>query len=137
MTGAIASAGARRDPIEIGRVHAFLRFSVGVTMAFILAETTGWAPTFLPPVLLAGLVCFPLTRGGRRERTRLILDVLLGDPPLFPQHQEVELSWEILDPILDFWAEQPEQPELYEPGSWGPAGAEAMLARDGFAWRRP
>ena len=29
---------------------------------------------------------------------RLILDVLLGDPPLFPQHQEVELSWEILDP---------------------------------------
>ena len=36
---------------------------------------------------------------------RLILDVLLGDPPLFPQHEEVELSWEILDPILDYWAE--------------------------------
>ena len=30
---------------------------------------------------------------------RLILDVLLGDPPLFPQHEEVELSWQILDPI--------------------------------------
>jgi glucose-6-phosphate 1-dehydrogenase len=68
---------------------------------------------------------------------RLILDVLLGDPPLFPQHQEVELSWEILDPILNFWAEQPEQPELYEPGSWGPPGADAMLVRDGFVWRRP
>jgi glucose-6-phosphate 1-dehydrogenase len=68
---------------------------------------------------------------------RLILDVLLGDPPLFPQHQEVELSWEILDPILDYWASQPEQPEPYEPGSWGPAGADAMLARDGFTWRRP
>src|ERR687894_165515 len=68
---------------------------------------------------------------------RLILDVLLGDPPLFPQHQEVELSWEILDPILDYWASRPEQPEPYEPGSWGPAGADAMLARDGFAWRRP
>jgi len=68
---------------------------------------------------------------------RLILDVLLGDPPLFPQHQEVELSWEILDPILDYWASRPEQPEAYEPGSWGPAGADAMLARDGFAWRRP
>ena len=25
---------------------------------------------------------------------RLILDVLLGDPPLFPQHEEVELSWQ-------------------------------------------
>ena len=51
---------------------------------------------------------------------RLILDVLLGDPPLFPQHEEVELSWEILDPILDYWASLPEQPEPYEPGSWGP-----------------
>ena len=30
---------------------------------------------------------------------RLILDVLLGDPPLFPRHEEVELSWKILDPI--------------------------------------
>jgi hypothetical protein len=29
---------------------------------------------------------------------RLILDVLLGDPPLFPRHEEVELSWKILDP---------------------------------------
>ena len=35
---------------------------------------------------------------------RLILDVLLGDPPLFPQHEEVELSWQILDPILEHWA---------------------------------
>ncbi len=32
---------------------------------------------------------------------RLILDVLLGDPPLFPRHEEVEMSWRILDPILD------------------------------------
>ncbi len=68
---------------------------------------------------------------------RLILDVLLGDPPLFPQHEEVELSWEILDPILDFWAGLPDQPEPYAPGSWGPAGSDAMLARDGFVWRRP
>jgi glucose-6-phosphate 1-dehydrogenase len=68
---------------------------------------------------------------------RLILDVLLGDPPLFPQHEEVELSWEILDPILDYWASLPEQPEPYEPGAWGPAGADLMLARDGFSWRRP
>ncbi len=30
---------------------------------------------------------------------RLILDVLLGDPPLFPRHEEVELSWKILDPV--------------------------------------
>ena len=49
---------------------------------------------------------------------RLILDVLLGDPPLFPRHEEVELSWKILDPIEEFWASQG-QPEQYAPGSWG------------------
>ena len=36
---------------------------------------------------------------------RLILDVLLGEPPLFPRHAEVELSWKILDPFEDYWAQ--------------------------------
>ncbi|RJK93868.1 glucose-6-phosphate dehydrogenase [Vallicoccus soli] len=67
---------------------------------------------------------------------RLILDVLLGDPPLFPRHEEVERSWEILDPIEEFWATQG-QPEQYASGTWGPKGADAMLAREGRTWRRP
>jgi glucose-6-phosphate 1-dehydrogenase len=67
---------------------------------------------------------------------RLILDVLLGDPPLFPRHEEVELSWEILDPIEEHWARGP-QPEAYRSGGWGPDSANAMLARDGRVWRRP
>jgi glucose-6-phosphate 1-dehydrogenase len=67
---------------------------------------------------------------------RLILDVLLGDPPLFPRHQEVELSWQILDPIEAYWATQG-QPEQYQPGTWGPQSADDLLARDGRVWRRP
>ncbi|HQY33277.1 glucose-6-phosphate dehydrogenase [Actinotalea sp.] len=67
---------------------------------------------------------------------RLILDVLLGDPPLFPRHEEVELSWKILDPITAYWARRG-QPEQYRSGTWGPASADAMMARDGRAWRRP
>lgn len=67
---------------------------------------------------------------------RLILDVLLGDPPLFPRHEEVELSWKILDPIEEFWRAQG-QPEQYQPGTWGPASADEMMARDGRVWRRP
>ena len=67
---------------------------------------------------------------------RLILDVLLGDPPLFPRHEEVELSWKILDPIEEFWETQG-QPEQYAPGTWGPASADALMARDGRVWRRP
>ena len=67
---------------------------------------------------------------------RLILDVLLGDPPLFPRHEEVELSWKILDPIEAFWETQG-QPEQYRPGSWGPSSADVMMQQDGRAWRRP
>jgi glucose-6-phosphate 1-dehydrogenase len=66
---------------------------------------------------------------------RLLLDVLIGDPPLFPRQQEVELGWRILDPVEDFWATYT-KPEQYPAGSEGPASAEAMMARDGRAWRR-
>ena len=67
---------------------------------------------------------------------RLILDVLLGEPPLFPRQREVELSWEILDPIVSHW-EASGQPEQYGPGSWGPSSSDEMLERDGRSWRRP
>jgi glucose-6-phosphate 1-dehydrogenase len=66
---------------------------------------------------------------------RLLLDVLIGDPPLFPRQQEVELGWRILDPVEDFWASYT-KPEQYPAGSAGPASAEAMMARGGRAWRR-
>jgi glucose-6-phosphate 1-dehydrogenase len=66
---------------------------------------------------------------------RLLLDVLIGDPPLFPGHEEVELSWKILDPLEEFWAADG-RPEPYPAGSAGPASADAMMARDGRAWRR-
>ena len=47
---------------------------------------------------------------------RLILDVLLGDPPLFPRHEEVELSWKILDPIEEFWEKEGGPLEQYAAG---------------------
>ncbi len=67
---------------------------------------------------------------------RLILDVLLGDPPLFPRHEEVELSWKILDPLIASWAKTG-RPEPYDSGGWGPDGAHEMLGRDGRTWRMP
>ena len=68
---------------------------------------------------------------------RLILDVLLGDPPLFPRHEEVELSWKILDPILEHWASR--RPARGSRRRTRPApGARSprtrCCARD---WRRP
>ena len=40
----------------------------------------------------------------------------------------------ILDPIEEFWTTQG-QPEQYASGTWGPAGADEMMARDGRTWR--
>ncbi|HEX2315478.1 MAG TPA: glucose-6-phosphate dehydrogenase [Thermomonospora sp.] len=66
---------------------------------------------------------------------RLLLDVLIGDPPLFPRQEEVELSWAILDPIEEYWAEHG-RPEQYKSGGYGPESADLLMARDGRAWRR-
>jgi glucose-6-phosphate 1-dehydrogenase len=71
---------------------------------------------------------------------RLLLDVMLGDPTLFPRWDEVAQAWETVQPILDRWAETP-APELpnYEAGSWGPKTADELIARGrpGRRWRRP
>jgi glucose-6-phosphate 1-dehydrogenase len=66
---------------------------------------------------------------------RLLLDVLIGDPPLFPRQEEVELSWQILDPVEEYW-DKHGAPQAYPAGSWGPKAADEMMARDGRAWRR-
>ncbi|MDO5454520.1 MAG: glucose-6-phosphate dehydrogenase [Corynebacterium sp.] len=67
---------------------------------------------------------------------RLILDALLDEASLFPTNAEVELSWAILDPILEYWDDNG-RPDEYRAGSWGPDSADAMLRRDGRTWRRP
>ncbi|MDX9954219.1 MAG: glucose-6-phosphate dehydrogenase [Anaerolineae bacterium] len=66
---------------------------------------------------------------------RLLLDALQGDAALFARADEIELAWGIIDPILATWA-GPEAPPLasYSPGSWGPAEANDLLAREGRAW---
>jgi glucose-6-phosphate 1-dehydrogenase len=66
---------------------------------------------------------------------RLLLDVLIGDPPLFPRQEEVELSWKILDPIEEFWADH-DKPEQYPAGTPGPGSADELIGRDGRTWRR-
>jgi glucose-6-phosphate 1-dehydrogenase len=67
---------------------------------------------------------------------RLLLDMLRGEPSLFPVNAEVELSWRILDPVLQYWAKHG-KPEPYPAGTWGPPSADRMIARTGRTWRRP
>jgi glucose-6-phosphate 1-dehydrogenase len=67
----------------------------------------------------------------------LLLDALQGDPTLFNRNDAVELSWQILKPVLETWqASRATAPfPNYMAGAWGPSAADALLARDGRAWR--
>jgi glucose-6-phosphate 1-dehydrogenase len=68
---------------------------------------------------------------------RLLLDCMLGDGTLFTRRDEVEASWSLITPIHQGWQDGPAQPfPNYEAGSWGPASADELLARDGREWRR-
>ena len=68
---------------------------------------------------------------------RLLLDVTLGDASLFTRADQTELSWQLIDPILQGWenADAP-KPILYEPGSWGPAASDQLLEADDRRWNQ-
>jgi glucose-6-phosphate 1-dehydrogenase len=68
----------------------------------------------------------------------LLLDIMLGDATLFTRSDEVEAAWRVVDPLLDYWAAHPpRRMETYAAGTWGPAGADQLIALDGAAWREP
>lgn len=67
---------------------------------------------------------------------RLLLDALEGDATLFARRDEIEAAWKLIDSILESWQSSEAPPLLnYEQGSWGPAAAEELLAKDGRHWR--
>jgi len=73
---------------------------------------------------------------------RLLLDCMLGDPTLFIRQDNVAASWSLITPILEAWQRNGDDPDVgplhtYPGGTWGPEAADAMLARDGRAWRKP
>lgn len=65
---------------------------------------------------------------------RLLLDTISGDASLFTRADEVEAAWGLIDPILEAWNASHQTLDTYEIGSWGPAKADALLARDGRIW---
>ncbi|WP_419825393.1 glucose-6-phosphate dehydrogenase [Sphingomonas sp.] len=71
--------------------------------------------------------------GHRTGYETLLYDVLIGDQSLFQRADTVERGWAIVQPILDLWAKGGE-PEDYPAGSQGPAGADALMERDGRQW---
>ena len=68
----------------------------------------------------------------------VLVDAMEGDMTLFTRGDQAEEAWRIVGPILDEWAAKPERDiPIYEAGGWGPETADALVAGDGHAWRRP
>jgi glucose-6-phosphate 1-dehydrogenase len=68
---------------------------------------------------------------------RILLDCMEGDQMLFVREDGVEQTWEILSPLLtgsDSGAGVMKFPN-YAAGTEGPAEADALMAKDGRAWR--
>jgi len=66
----------------------------------------------------------------------LIHDCLLGDATLFQRADTVDAAWRALQGLIEAWANGP-APNFpnYASGSAGPEEADALIARDGRAWR--
>jgi glucose-6-phosphate 1-dehydrogenase len=68
----------------------------------------------------------------------VLVDVMQGDMTLFKRRDQVEEAWGIVAPVLEAWSTAPRgKLPIYEAGMWGPEAADALVARDGNAWRRP
>jgi glucose-6-phosphate 1-dehydrogenase len=63
---------------------------------------------------------------------RLLGDAMRGNSELFGREDTVDAQWRIVEPIL---ANPPPALE-YEPGTWGPEAAQALIGADG-PWRNP
>lgn len=64
----------------------------------------------------------------------LILDVINGDNHLFIRSDELQATWDLLDPLLVDIEKNKVSPELYQFGGRGPVGAYYLGAKHGVRW---
>ncbi len=109
----------------------------GLELRLLAAKGTGMIEPLAPVKLdLDFDQAFASERVGGYER--LLLDALAGRLNLFVRSDEQEQAWKWVEPILDDWERNRdvggEGPRGYAAGSWGPAAASALVARDGNTW---
>ncbi|MCE7878673.1 MAG: glucose-6-phosphate dehydrogenase, partial [Betaproteobacteria bacterium PRO3] len=78
---------------------------------------------------------FGQARVGAYER--LLLDAIAGRRNLFVRSDEQEEAWRWVEPVLVAWAREDAAargPLRYAAGTMGPEAANALVAREGFAW---
>ena len=106
----------------------------GLELHLLAAKgTTGAVETLAPVSLdLDFDKAFAANRVGAYER--LLLDAIGGRLNLFVRSDEQEQAWRWVEPVLRAWERDGTGPRPYSAGTWGPAAASALVARDGFSW---
>jgi len=105
----------------------------GLELHLLAAKGSGQSEALSPVSLdLDFDKVFPAQRVGAYER--LLLDAIAGKLNLFVRSDEQEQAWRWVEPILQAWAHDSIGPRAYAAGTWGPAAASALVARDGVAW---
>ncbi|TXI19756.1 MAG: glucose-6-phosphate dehydrogenase (NADP(+)), partial [Roseateles sp.] len=105
----------------------------GLELQLLAQKGTGHGEQLTPVSLdLDFDKAFATQRVGAYER--LLLDAIAGRLNLFVRSDEQEQAWRWVEPILQAWAQDNQGPRHYAAGSWGPAAASALVARDGFSW---
>ena len=105
----------------------------GLELHLLAAKGAGQSEALAPVSLdLDFDKAFAENRVGAYER--LLLDVIAGRLNLFVRSDEQEEAWRWVEPVLEAWRRDDTPPRPYTAGTWGPAAASALVARDGFAW---
>lgn len=105
----------------------------GLELHLLAAKGSGQSETLAPVFLdLDFDKAFAENRVGGYER--LLMDALAGRLNLFVRSDEQEQAWRWVEPVLEAWRNDSTGPRPYAAGTWGPAAASALVARDGFAW---
>ena len=105
----------------------------GLELHLLAAKGSGTSEVLAPVSLdLNFEKAFHSERVGAYER--LLLDAISGRLNLFVRSDEQEQAWRWVEPVLDAWSHDTVGPRPYAAGSWGPAAASALIARDGCTW---
>jgi glucose-6-phosphate 1-dehydrogenase len=124
----------REHPPEANRITIILQPDEGIKMTF---ETK--VPSIDGTLLQSRDLSFDYKGafGALPESyERLLLDALQGDASLFMRADEIERSWEVIDPFIQASeAAGAGRPEEYAVGGDGPAGGAELLTRDGRQWQ--
>jgi len=69
---------------------------------------------------------------------RLLLDCMVGDSTLYIRDDALEATWKFVQPLIDFWKNNPDAPlHGYPAGTWGPNIADDLMEEKNQKWRYP